>query len=88
MELDAAKAMAKELEGRVVDIKVKCGETGKLFGAVTAKEISEKLEKMGFNVDKKKVVLKENLKSVGLFDVDLKLYQGVVAKIKVKIDVE
>ena len=88
MELDAAKAMAKELEGRVVDIKVKCGETGKLFGAVTAKEISEKLENMGFNVDKKKVVLKENLKSVGLFDVDLKLYQGVVAKIKVKIDVE
>ena len=88
MELDAAKAMAKELEGKIVDIKVKCGETGKLFGAVTAKEISEKLEKMGFNVDKKKVVLKENLKSVGLFDVDLKLYQGVISKIKVKVDVE
>ena len=51
-EIAAAKEMAARLQGQVVTVTVKCGENGKLFGAVTAKEIADSLASAGFNVDK------------------------------------
>ena len=65
---------------------VKAGNNGKLFGGVTSKEISEALkEQLNVNVDKKKVVLNEVIKQEGIFTVDLKLQEGVVAQIKVAV---
>ena len=84
-EIAAAKAMAQELEGKVVTVTVKCGENGKLFGAVTSKEISDALAGMGYNVDKKKIVTKEAIKLIGRYEIELKLYQGISAKVALSV---
>lgn len=84
-ELEAAKLAANKLEGTTVEIAIRCGENGKPFGAVTGKEIAEKLTQMGYDIDKKKVVLKDAIKMVGNYHVELKLYAGVTAKVIVAV---
>ena len=84
-ELEAAKQAASKLEGTTVEIAIRCGENGKPFGAVTGKEIAEKLTQMGYDIDKKKVVLKDAIKMVGNYHVELKLYAGVTAKVIVAV---
>ena len=84
-ELEAAKQAADRLNGTTVEIAIRCGENGKPFGAVTAKEIADKLSQMGYDVDKKKVVLKDAIKMVGNYHVELKLYPGVTAKVVVAV---
>lgn len=84
-ELEAAKQAADRLNGTTVEIAIRCGENGKPFGAVTAKEIADKLAQMGYDVDKKKVVLKDAIKMVGNYHVELKLHPGVTAKVIVAV---
>ncbi len=76
--------LKKELEATSVTIKVKCGATGKVFGSVTNKEISEALEKQGLIVEKKKIET-ETIKTIGLFDIKVRLHPTVVANLKVDI---
>lgn len=86
VEKDEAEKLSKKIENIMLKIEVKAGENGKIFGGVTAKEISEQLKKQyKFDVDKKKVDLKETIKTTGIFVVDLKLYEGVVGKLKVHV---
>lgn len=86
VEKDEAGKLSKKIENIMLKIEVKAGENGKIFGGVTAKEISEQLKKQyKFDVDKKKVDLKETIKTTGIFVVDLKLYEGVVGKLKVHV---
>ena len=81
-----AEELAKKLEKIILKINVKAGENGKIFGGVTAKEISEQLQKQyNYNVDKKKIELKETIKQTGIFNVDLKLFGGVNGKLKVHV---
>ena len=80
-EIAAAKETAAKLQGTGVTVKVKCGENGKLFGTVTAKEISESLAAMGYDIDKKKIVLKEPVKLIGRYEIEIKLYQGISASV-------
>lgn len=84
-ELEAATQAADRLNGTTVEIAIRCGENGKPFGAVTAKEIADKLSQMGYDVDKKKVVLKDAIKMVGNYHVELKLHPGVTAKVVVAV---
>ena len=85
-EKQEAEELAKKLEKIILKIQVKAGENGKIFGGVTAKEISEKLQSQhNFKVDKKKIDLKETIKQTGMFNIDLKLYEGVNAKLKIHI---
>lgn len=85
--LENSKKLAEELKDKVLTIKVKAGSNGKLFGGVTSKEISENMKtQLNIEIDKKKVVLNEVIKQEGIFNVDLKLQEGVVAKIKVKVE--
>lgn len=84
-ELAAARETAEKLRGAVVTVKVKCGENGKLFGAVTAKEISDSLAAMGYAVDKKKIVLKEPVRLVGKYEVEIKLCSGVSANVFISV---
>ena len=80
-----AEKMAKQLDDITLSIKVKAGENGKIFGGVTSKEISEELNKQyKLEIDKKKIVLNENIKNIGSFDITVKLYEGVTGKLKVK----
>ena len=67
-------------------MKVKVGENGKIFGGVSAKEIAQELEReYKIKVDKKKVELKETIKALGIQIVEIKLFEGVVAKLKVDV---
>ena len=81
-----AEKIAKKLDDITLTIKVKAGENGKIFGGVTSKEISEELKKQyKIDIDKKKIILNENIKNLGSFDISMKLFEGVIGKLKVKV---
>ena len=85
-EKQEAEDLAKKLEKIILKIQVKAGENGKIFGGVTAKEIVDRLQSQhNFKVDKKKIDLKETIKQTGMFTIDLKLCEGVNAKLKIHI---
>lgn len=83
----AAVNKAKEMEGLVISLNVKCGENGKVFGAITTKEIAEGFKVKGFIVDKRKIDLKEPIKYAGTYNLEVKLYVGVVAKFKLEVGI-
>ena len=86
VDKENAEKIAKKLDEITLEIKVKAGENGRIFGGVTSKEISEELKKQyKLDVDKKKIVLNENIKNIGSFDISIKLFEGVVGKLKVKV---
>ncbi len=82
-----AVALKETLEKTQVTVKVKCGATGKVFGSVTNKEISEALGKQGIEVDKKKIET-DTIKAIGLYEIKVRLHPTVVAKLKVDIVAE
>ncbi|MBO7215100.1 MAG: 50S ribosomal protein L9 [Clostridia bacterium] len=84
-EIKALKEEAKRLNGEKITVKIKCGENGRVFGSITSKEIAEVLNEKGFSVDKKKILLKDAIKSVGEFTVEVKFLPDAVAKIKVEV---
>ena len=84
-EIKALKEQAKKLNGEKVTVKIKCGENGKIFGSVTSKEIAESLSEKGFSVDKKKILLKEGIKNLGEYKVEVKFLPDVFAKITVEV---
>lgn len=85
--LAAAKELAANIEKASITLKVKVGEGGKLFGAISSKEIAEAVkEQLGYDIDKKKVQLTNPLKSVGTMTVPIKLHTKVVAELKVNVD--
>ena len=85
-DLKEAKIIAEKMKSLTLKLTVKAGDNGKLFGAVTSKEIAEAL-KTQFNivVDKKKVLLSESIKEAGCRKVDIKLNEGVIGTITVMI---
>jgi len=87
-ELEQAKELAQKLSKVGVTLKVKAGENGKLFGSVTSKDVEEALKEKGFEIDKKKIVLPENIKTIGTYYAEVKLYQGVTAKVQVDVAAE
>ena len=85
-DLKEAKELAEKMKKITVKIHVKAGDNGKLFGAVTAKEISEALKNdFNINIDKKKIILSESIKNAGVTKVDIKLNEGVMAKVSVMV---
>ncbi len=88
-EIKALKETAKKIDGESIELLIKCGENGKIFGSITAKEIAEKLsEQFSISVDKKKVLLKDTIKNLGEFKVEVKFLPDVIAKINVVIKPE
>ena len=91
IETDTANAnkSKEKLEDKIISITAKAGKNGKLFGSVTSKEISAEIKKQfGIDVDKRKVTIDGEIKAFGTYNCEVKLYQGVVAKIKVKVSEE
>ena len=85
-EKEDAKKIAEKLTKIMVRIEEKAGENGKIFGEVSAKDIAENLEKQHkIKIDKKKIDLKETIKTLGVHNVDVKLYEGVSGIIKVDV---
>ena len=87
-DTDRAKAQEQkvEIEKVTLEFKMKTAENGKLFGSVTSKEIKEKLEEQAkIVVDKKKILLEDQIKTTGMYTAKVKLYEGIVANLKVRI---
>ncbi len=85
-EKEEAKKIAQKLENMILKIEVRAGENGKVFGGVSSKEIAESLKKeYNIDVDKKKINLKEAIKQLGVQTVEIKLFEGVIAKLKVHV---
>ena len=84
-EKEEAMKLAQKLSKIKLEFKVKAGENGKIFGGISSKEIAEKLEsEYQIKVDKKKIDLKEAIKTLGITIVEIKLYEGVIGKVKVQ----
>lgn len=87
-ETAAAKENASKLDGKTFEMSVKGGDSGKLFGSITAKEIAEFIKsKTGITVDKKKVET-ETIKAFGVYPVTVKLYKGISAKVNINVTKE
>ena len=85
-QLDNAKAMAELLASKEVVVSIKAGENGRTFGSVSTKEIGQALKaQTGIEVDKKKLVLPEAIKSFGVYEVPIKLHPKVTGTVKVKV---
>ena len=83
----AAEALAAKIQGQTVTAKIKGGASGKLYGKVTGKEVAELLTRLvGAEVDKKKVELPSAIKEFGTYDAAVRLYAGVSASFKVKVE--
>lgn len=84
--LEAAKALAADLENRQVILKMKAGEGGKLFGSVSSKDIAEAFKvQQGLDIDKKKIQLTDALRSFGSYEVPVRLHPQVTGKLNVKV---
>lgn len=84
----AAKELAEKLEKLILEIKTKGGETGKLFGSITSKDIAEALEKQeNIKIDKKKIELTAPIKQTGDTEVNVKLFPEVSAVLKVSVTI-
>ncbi|WP_310604442.1 50S ribosomal protein L9 [Anaerosporobacter sp.] len=84
--LEQAKAFAKEMEEKVVVLKIKLGKDGRTFGSISTKEISiAAKEQLGYDIDKKKMQLAEPIKNMGTFHVPVKIHQKVTGELTVKV---
>ena len=85
-QLEAAQAFAKEMEEDAVVLSIKAGEGGRTFGSVSSKEIAQAYkEQKGKEIDKKKIVLPEPIRSFGVFEVGVKLHPEVTGTVRVKV---
>lgn len=80
-ELKANKELREKIDGVEVTVKVKTGAGGKFFGSVTNKEISDRLLELGYDIDKKKIILSSNIKTTGRYPVTIKISPEESAKI-------
>jgi large subunit ribosomal protein L9 len=88
-ELAKAQALADTLKGKVVVIKTRAGESGKLFGSISNKEIADRIKSSySLDIDKKQVILPEAIRSLGTAEVDIKLYPGVSTRVTVSVEAE
>jgi large subunit ribosomal protein L9 len=82
-EVKAGEKLAAELEKVSITLQMKVGEDEKLFGAVTSQMVADSLKEKGFEVDKRIIDLEEPIKALGIYNVAVKLQQGVTATVKV-----
>ena len=84
-EIDAAKADAAKLDGKTFKLTAKAGANGKLFGSVTAKDVSAVIKTdLGLDIEKRKISV-EDIKQFGTYEAEIKVYQGISAKIYVQV---
>lgn len=85
-ERSAAEALAAKLKGKVITLRAKCGEKGRLYGSVTGQEIASALkEQHGVEIDKRKIEVSEAIRTVGEYEVQATVYTGVKAQMKLNV---
>jgi large subunit ribosomal protein L9 len=85
-ELETARALGARIEAAGVVLKVKAGETGKLYGSVTNADVAAALEEKGIALDRRKIVLKEPVKALGEHQAEVRLHPQVVAQVTVRVE--
>ncbi len=86
VEREKAVEIKERIEKAVIEFRLKTGEGNKLFGSVTNKEVKEKLaEVLNLDIDKKKIEINTQIKTAGMYEASIKLYEGVIAKLKLKV---
>ena len=83
--LKANKELKDKINGAEITLQVKSGAAGKFFGSVTNKEIADKLSELGYDIDKKKIILQSNIKTAGAYPVTVKISAEETAKITVNV---
>ncbi|MDO5518971.1 MAG: 50S ribosomal protein L9 [bacterium] len=84
--LEQAKQFAEELKDKEVQVKLKAGDGGRTFGSISTKEIATAAKaQLGYDIDKKKMVLKEPIKSIGTYVITIKLHAKVNGELRVKV---
>ena len=83
--IKTANEVKVKLEKEIFSFEVKSGKDGKVFGSVSSKQICEKLNSLGYNVDKKMIMNKEGVSSLGITYVDIELHKKVVAKVRIEL---
>ncbi|PYZ91775.1 50S ribosomal protein L9 [Salipaludibacillus keqinensis] len=84
-ELEAAEKFKEELENMTIELTAKAGENGRLFGAVTNKQIAERLKKMDLKIDKRKIEMNEPIRALGYTNIKVKVHPQVTATLKVHV---
>lgn len=85
-KLDAAKALAEEIKEKSITVKIQAGVEGKVFGSISSKEIATEAKKqLNMDIDKKKIVIPDAIKSLGTYNVNIKLHKDVTATLTVKL---
>lgn len=79
-----ANQIANELRGKTIEVYIKCGDSGKPFGSITSKEVSEELLKKGYEIDKKKIVM-DSIKTIGVSEIEIKLFSGISTKLNINV---
>ena len=85
IEKEEAKKMAERITKSIIKIGIACGENGKMYGAVTTKEISEGLHEQGYDIDKKKINIKEPIKTIGKYVVEVKIMANISTEITIEV---
>ena len=88
VEKAAAQELKKKLDSETVTVKIKVGESGKLFGALNTQNIADALSAKGYEVDKKKIVIAEPIKALGRYSVTVKCYAEISAKLTVIVEAQ
>jgi large subunit ribosomal protein L9 len=83
-----AESVAERLTGIQITIKSKAGEDQKLFGSITSKDIAEALQKEGFSIERKQIMISEPIKRLGEYEVEIKLHSNINAKLKINVVAE
>lgn len=86
-KLEAAQAFAKDLEDKSIVVKIQAGVEGKVFGSISSKEIAlEAKKQLNMDIDKKKIVIPDAIKSLGVYNVNIKVHKDVTATLTVKVE--
>lgn len=85
-ELETARALGARIEAAGVVLKVKAGETGKLYGSVTNADVAAALEEKGIALDRRKIIFKEPVKALGEHQAEVRLHPQVVAQVTVRVE--
>ncbi len=88
MQKQEAIALSEKMKEVAVVAKIKCGENGKTFGSIGAKEISDALKAQGYEVDKRKIEVKEPIKTVGSYAITAKIHPEVAVKFTLNVEAE
>lgn len=87
-QLEAAQKISDELSGKHIEIKVKTGSGGRLYGTITAQNIADLLKKEGYNLDKREITLAENVKTVGTYKATLRLHPSISTELFIVVESE